>query len=121
MVILYSVICALVVIIAIAIQMQKQIRAGGYVWRNFILISVAWLALILPGIRSTCSDVFCKWSVSFAWWTRPLYEVSPFDWMSPSTILTIAIVAVSVVTVYFFGHVLGWLLYGARRLFRLAA
>ena len=108
------------IVLAIAMQTQRKISAGTYAWRNFYLISIGWLVLILPGIRSFCINGSCKWSVSFTWWIRPLYDFLPLDRLSPVAILTIAGVIAFAATVYFVGHVLGWAVFGVRRLFRLA-
>lgn len=119
MAVLFAIICMLIVTIAIAVQLQRRMDERDYALRDFGWISALWLVLIVPGIRSVCSEILCRWSFSFAWWIQPLRNIAPFDNVSPTLLLVAAIVIISILTAYFFGYVLAWMLYGARRLFRL--
>lgn len=112
---------AILLMTMIATQLQKPMDDREYVWVHFGLIAVAWLFLVLPGLRAVCSGLACRWSVSFAWWVQPLRNIEPLDKVSPTLMLFAALAIAAITTVYFFGHILAWLLYGTRRLLRLVA
>ncbi len=102
-------------------QVYKQLCTHSYSWKGFIFVFLAWSAMILPFIVSACDEFTCQWSLRFGWWANLIQQVPLFDKLDPGTTVVVVMIAYVILTVYFLGHCLGWALYGARRLLRLAA
>ena len=102
-------------------QVQQQIRTGEYSKRGLALFSFAWFFWTLPGLQAACGDIGCRYSVKFGWFLTPLSGFPPLNMLDPASIITLAMVCYAVLTIYFLGHCIGWLIYGIARLFRLGA
>lgn len=103
------------------IKVQKEIVARDYSWRNFGLLSFAWLAITLSGFQSNCSEIGCQWSVQFGWLANLLHQIVPIQGFEPTRTIMLLICGYVIVTIYLLGHWIGWMLYCTRKLFQLAS
>jgi hypothetical protein len=114
-------VAGLIAIIRMVVQVQKSLIAGDYSWRNFGLLSLAWFAVTIPSIQSSCSDVGCQWSVKFGWLISLFYDLVPVAGLEPTArTLLLVMCGYVILTICFLGHCLGCMLYGIQRLFQLA-
>jgi hypothetical protein len=115
--VLVYVIIALTVLINTACQVQKPLLEGRYSWRNFALIALAWLVLIVPGIQTSCGPIGCRYSVTFTWLTSLLSRLPVLENVSLTSMFVVLALIVALLTPYLLGHILGIAFYGLRRLF----
>ncbi|MDR6632401.1 hypothetical protein J2X72_001185 [Phyllobacterium sp. 1468] len=114
-------VAGLIAIMRVVVQVQKSLIAGDYSWRSFGLLSLAWLAVTIPSIQSSCSNVGCQWGVKFGWLISLFYDLVPVAGLEPTArTLMLVICGYVILTICFLGHALGWILYGIRRLFQRA-
>ncbi len=118
--ILLSILVGIAITIAKGWQVQAQLAAHNYRLRTFGLISLAWATMTLPIVVSACNETVCQWSLNFGWWSGLVRQVPPFDKLNGDTMTAAIMFAFIVLTVYFLGHCLGWAIYSARSLLRLA-
>lgn len=114
--ILLSILSAIAITIAKGWQVHKQLWTDSYPRKSFGLIVLAWSAMTLPFIASACNETACQWSLRFGWWANLIHQVPPFDKIGLGTTIAAVMVAYVLLTIYFLGHCLGWVLYGTRRL-----
>ncbi|MFD2342835.1 hypothetical protein [Sinorhizobium terangae] len=107
-------------IIAKGRQVHRLLRSRSYSWKSAGFIFLAWSAMTLPFIVSACDEVACEWSPNVGWWADLLHQLSPFDSLGAGTTVTVVLITYMVLTIYFLGHCLGWMLYGTKRLLRFA-
>lgn len=107
-------------IIAKGRQVHRLLRSGSYNWKSAGVIFLAWSAMTVPFIVSACDEVVCQWSLKLGWWADLLRQVSPFDRLDAGMTVTVVLLTYMVLTIYFLGHCLGWVLFGTKRLLRFA-
>lgn len=112
---------ALALAIAKSWQLSKQLLDHSYSWRHFAFISIVWSTMTFPFIAWSCHGIACGWSIRFGWWLNLIGEVPPFSELDPTKLVAGVMLGYLVLTIYFFAHCLGWMIYAARRLVRLAA
>lgn len=114
---LVYVIVALTILINTACQVQKPLYDGRYSWRNFALIALVWLVLLVPGIQMSCGPIGCRYSITFTWLTSLLSGLPVLENVSLSSMFVVLALIVALLTPYLLGHILGFAFYGLRRLF----
>ncbi|MCA1440376.1 hypothetical protein I6F07_09150 [Ensifer sp. IC4062] len=114
------ILAAIVVIIAKGRQVHRLLRSRSYNWKSAGFIFLAWPAMTLPFVLSPCDEAACESNLNVGWWADLLHHVSPFDRLDAGTTVTVVLLAYMVLTIYFLGHCLGWMLYGTKRLLRFA-
>ncbi|THK34579.1 hypothetical protein EHS39_29760 [Ensifer sp. MPMI2T] len=114
------ILAGIAMIIAKGRQVHRLLRSRSYNWKSAGLIFLAWSAMTLPFVLLPCDEVACEWSPKLGWWADLLHQVSPFDRLDAGTTVTVVLITYMVLTIYFLGHCLGWMLYGTKRLLRFA-
>lgn len=114
---LVYVIVALTVLINTACQVQKPLLEGHYSWRNFAVIALGWLVLIVPGLQTVCGPIGCRYSITFTWLTSFLSQIPVLENVSLTSMFVVLALTVALLTPFLFGHILGIAFYGLRRLF----
>lgn len=110
--------CFVVLTLMKGFMERRQIGTSNYSKRNFALFAVAWLAWTLPGVSAGCNEIACRYSVQVGWVLYELAKVVPMMHVNPPAMVIVAMVGYMLLSVYFLGHCLGWLLYGVTSLLR---
>ncbi|WP_027061882.1 hypothetical protein [Mesorhizobium loti] len=110
--ILLAVVAGVVLIIAKAISVAKLINERNYSLIRFGLIGGSWVGLTIASMGSSCGPIGCTYGLHFGW-VLELIKIN----MQPKAIF-FAMGGYAILSVYFFGHVLGWVFYLFRTIAR---
>lgn len=113
--ILFSLLAAFALTISKAVLVSRLIRDHEYSLRNFVTISVLFSAATAQSIASQCSYLGCGWSLRFGWVPQILRAVFGASPMSDAQLVVLATVVYALLSIYFFGHLLGWAIYALSR------
>jgi hypothetical protein len=103
--ILSAIVASVVLIIAKAISVAKLINERNYSFARFGLITAFWTGLTIPSVASSCGPKRCSYGLHFGW----LLELIKTE--MPSNAIFFVMGGYAILSAYFLGHVLGWLLY----------
>ncbi|TPK74045.1 hypothetical protein FKO01_09040 [Mesorhizobium sp. B2-3-3] len=99
--ILLAIVAGVVLTIAKAISVAKMIKERTYSWVRLGVITALWIALTLPSMASSCGAIGCAYGLHFGW------MLQPFEANTPSNAIFLAMGGYAILSVYFFGHILG--------------
>ncbi|RVD24596.1 hypothetical protein [Mesorhizobium sp. M4B.F.Ca.ET.017.02.2.1] len=102
--ILLAIIAAVVLIVAKAVSVAKMINERNYSFARFGLITALWAGLTIPSVGSTCGPVGCTYGLHFGW----VLEMTKAE--MPANAIFFVMGGYAILSVYFLGHALGWLL-----------
>lgn len=113
--ILLAIVAGAVLIIVKAISVAKMINERNYSLVRLGLIGASWAGLTIPSIGSSCGTIGCAYGLHFGW----VLELIKAD--IPSNAIFFVMGGYAILSVYFFGHALGWVFSMFRSFFRPAA
>lgn len=102
--ILLAFVAGIVLTIAKAISVAKMIHERNYSLTRFGFIAALWAGLTIPSMGTSCGPIGCAYGLHFGW--AP--ELIKAD--MPSNAIFFVMGGYAILSVYFFGHALGWLL-----------
>ncbi|MBZ9669600.1 hypothetical protein [Mesorhizobium sp. ES1-3] len=102
MTILVSMIIAgAVLTIAKAMSVAKAMKDRNYSWVRLGLTSALWIGLTIPSMASSCGAIGCSYGLHFGWILEPVRAYLD------SSALLLVMGGYVILSVYFFGHILG--------------
>ncbi|UVK55387.1 hypothetical protein DBIPINDM_001896 [Mesorhizobium sp. AR02] len=113
--ILLAIVAGVVLTIAKAISVAKMINERNYSFVRFGLIGASWVGLTIPSIGSSCGTIGCTYGLHFGWMLASIKADIP------SNAIFFVMGGYAILSVYFFGHVLGWVFYLLRAFARPAS
>jgi hypothetical protein len=113
--ILFFLLAVVALTVGKAVLVSRFIRDEEYSRRNFATISVLFLAATAQSASSQCGYLGCGWSLRFGWVPQILRSVFGVLPMPDAQFIVLAIAVYAVLSIYFFGHLLGWAIYAFSR------
>lgn len=115
------ILASLVLVVAKAAQVAKQLDKGTYSFKGAMPLFVIWFLLLLPGIQSTCTVATCQYGMNFGWWMDMLNDMKALNGYDPDTTPVIVILLFGILWVHVLGHFFGWLFHGGYKLWQAEA
>ncbi|MBO3760674.1 hypothetical protein [Ciceribacter sp. L1K22] len=94
----------------------QDLTAGRYKPRNFAVLAVLWLVVVVPGIHRVCTDIYCRYGIRLGWLLDGFVQSASAN--ANIQITYALLTALALLSVYVFGHLLGLIFYGFQRAFK---
>lgn len=113
--ILLAIAAGVVLTLAKALSTAKMIHERNYSFVRFGLIVAFWAGLTIASMGSSCGPIGCTYGLHFGW----VLELIKIE--MPSNAIFFVMGGYAILSVYFFGHALGWVFSLSRAFVRPAA